>query len=75
VEPPSTDDLRPWGALLTNCYSEETKGDTDPADPTFSPPKWQTQAVAAGSRHPREARIMAISRVFSSPVNLVNGFP
>jgi len=30
--------------------------------------------VAAGSRHSREAGIMAISRVFLGPVNLVNGF-
>jgi hypothetical protein len=61
--------------LLTKCLPGREKRRLGPSRPHVFVPKWQTRAVAAGSRHAQEARIMAISRVFSGTVNLVNSFP
>jgi hypothetical protein len=61
--------------LLAKCLPGRDKRRLGPARPHVFAPKWQTPAVAAGSRHPQEARIMAISRAFRWSVNRVNSFP
>jgi hypothetical protein len=61
--------------LLTKCLPGRDKRRLGPGRPHVFASKWQTPAVAAGSRRAQEARIMAISGGFRWAVNRVNSFP
>ena len=68
----------PWAVSLASVYRKGALISVPGLGPSRThvfAPKWQTPPIAAGPRHSREAHIMAISRVFSGTVNLVNSFP